>query len=196
MESRDLTEDRRRFLSIFEQVCQTIAYAHSRDVLHRDPKPSNIMVGACGEVQVVDWGLAKVLRRTGDPRDALSNDTHFSVIGTVRTGATTTASESIAGALMGTPAYMPPEQARGEIENLGVAAEVFTLGGLPCEILTGATPYPGPKEVVMGENQAADTRRSRFWGDSPPSLIPRRGVIRHTSYQSLINIDNVTILAP
>ena len=71
-ERKEPGQDRPRFLAVFEQVCQTLAYAHSKDVIHRDLKPANIMVGAFGEVQVMDWGLAKVLsatrRRTGSSR--------------------------------------------------------------------------------------------------------------------------------
>ncbi len=153
---RELTQDRRRFLTIFEQVCQTMAYAHSRDVIHRDLKPSNVMVGAFGEVQVVDWGLAKVLSRSGDGREARTAATRISTIETVRSGSSTTASDSVAGAVMGTPAYMPPEQARGELEDLGQTADVFALGGLLCQILTGEAPYPGPKDHALALAESGD----------------------------------------
>src|SRR5258706_15848752 len=81
-------DDRGRLLAIFESVCQTVAYAHSKGVLHRDLKPANIMVGAFGEVQVVDWGLAKVLRRGGvaDEKRARGRETLHTVIETVRSG--------------------------------------------------------------------------------------------------------------
>ncbi len=131
--------EQRRFLSLFEQVCQTVAYAHARGVIHRDLKPSNVMVGAFGEVQVVDWGFAKVLARTEErPPDV-------SVIATVRSERE--GSQSVAGAVMGTPAYMAPEQALGQVDLLDERADVFALGAILCEILTGQPPYE-PNDLV------------------------------------------------
>ncbi|MCI0548534.1 MAG: serine/threonine protein kinase, partial [Candidatus Rokubacteria bacterium] len=126
------TRDRRRFLSIFELVAQTIAYAHARGVIHRDLKPSNVMVGAYGEVQVVDWGLAKVLARGGVADDHIPE---ARAIATVRSAGRSD-SRSEAGSVLGTPAYMAPEQARGEVEAQDERCDVFALGALLCEILT------------------------------------------------------------
>ena len=161
-ERDDLDQDRRGFLRIFEQVCQTMGYAHSRDVIHRDLKPSNIMVGAFGEVQVVDWGLAKVLRRGGSADDAqLEQQTGVSVIETVRSGSSTTGTDSVAGAVLGTPAYMSPEQAQGKVEDLDERCDVFTLGGVLCQILTGQPPYPGDKRFAMAQAAAANQDQVR-----------------------------------
>jgi serine/threonine-protein kinase len=123
-------QDLPRFLAVFEQVCQTLAYAHSQGVIHRDLKPLNVMVGAFGEVQVMDWGLAKVLRGTGRTASATALQTAGSGGG-----------ESQAGSVLGTPAYMPPEQARGEVRRLDERADVFGLGAILCEVLTGRPPY-------------------------------------------------------
>ena len=150
-ERQDPSEDRSRFIGIFEQVCQTMAYAHSRGVIHRDLKPANIMVGAFGEVQVMDWGLAKVLPVGGvaDEQHAHTKHKETSIIQTLRNGvgsdspavAGTVGSQTQMGSVMGTPAYMPPEQALGEIDNLDERADVFGLGAILCEILTGKPPY-------------------------------------------------------
>jgi serine/threonine-protein kinase len=132
-----------RFLAIFEQVCQTMAYAHARDVVHRDLKPSNVMVGSFGEVQVMDWGLAKVLPKGGVVDDAVAGKVEVkkTVIATARFGSDSDLSQ--AGSVMGTPAYMAPEQARGEIDQVDERADVFALGSILCEILTGQPAFVG-----------------------------------------------------
>ncbi len=134
-----------RFLGIFEQVAQTMAYAHARGVIHRDLKPSNIMVGSFGEVQVMDWGLAKVLPRGGVVDDAHAGKVPDpeTVIATARSGADSDAELSRPGSIMGTPAYMAPEQARGETAAIDERADVFALGSILCEILTGAPAFTG-----------------------------------------------------
>jgi serine/threonine-protein kinase len=136
-------DERPRLLGIFEAVCQTMAYAHTRGVIHRDLKPSNIMVGSFGEVQVMDWGLAKVLPKGGvaDDGTAGKEDAQETVIATARSGADSDLSR--AGSVLGTPAYMAPEQARGEIDQLDERADVFALGSILCEILTGKPAFSG-----------------------------------------------------
>ncbi len=145
------TADLPRFLSIFEQVCQTVAYAHARGVIHRDLKPSNVMVGAFGEVQVMDWGLAKVLPR-GDAADRTPQDFHETDVMTVRSGSGADASR--AGSILGTPSYMAPEQARGELDQVDERADVFGLGAILCEILTGKPPFGGETRDKVRENAA------------------------------------------
>jgi serine/threonine-protein kinase len=118
-----------RFLRVFEQVCQTMAYAHARGVIHRDLKPLNVMVGEFGEVQVMDWGLAKRLRP----------------------GAAASPTETAVGTVLGTWVYMAPEQVRGEVERLDERTDVFGLGAILCEILTGRPPY-----IDLHQARAAD----------------------------------------
>ncbi len=143
------SDERVRFLSIFESVCNTIAYAHARGIVHRDLKPSNVMVGAFGEVQVVDWGMAKVLSQGGvadeaQPPRVQSDRTRVS---TVRTKVGST--QSVVGSVFGTPRYMAPEQARGEVDRIDERTDVFALGGILCEVLTGDPPYAGDDDEVL-----------------------------------------------
>ncbi|MEC8278000.1 MAG: bifunctional serine/threonine-protein kinase/formylglycine-generating enzyme family protein, partial [Myxococcota bacterium] len=125
----------RRLIDVFHQVCQAVGYAHSKGVLHRDLKPSNIMVGEFGEVLVVDWGIAKVLGR----HDLLVEAGKKNVI---QSSLENTEMTQI-GQVIGTPAYMAPEQARGENDKLGPATDVYALGAMLYKILSGHLAYPG-----------------------------------------------------
>ena len=149
-ERSDLMADAPRLLNIGLQVTQTLAYAHAKGVIHRDLKPANIMVGAFGEVQVMDWGLAKVLAGGGIADEERASRAHQerpdeTTIRTLRSSGSTGSfgTDTEAGSLLGTPAYMPPEQANGDNANLDRRADVFGLGAILCEILTGKPPYVG-----------------------------------------------------
>jgi serine/threonine protein kinase len=140
------------YVTIFRQVCQTLAFAHSHGVIHRDLKPANIMVGAFGEVQVMDWGLAK-LRRRGDrighpkPQVSTGGEVHLDTL----------VGPTQQGAVMGTLAYMPPEQARGEVDRLDERSDVFSLGAILCVILTGQPPYRAQSaEKLLRQARNAD----------------------------------------
>ena len=144
----DPSADRPRLLSIALQISQTLAYAHAKGVIHRDLKPANIMVGAFGEVQVMDWGVAKVLAAGGIADEELASRGHRpradeTTIRTARGAGSTFGTDTEAGSILGTPAYMPPEQAAGDIALLDRRADVFGLGAILCEILTGTPPYVG-----------------------------------------------------
>ena len=127
----DPATDRGRFVAAFEQMCQAVGYAHARGVIHRDLKPANVMVGAFGEVQVMDWGLAKVVGAAD--ADATASGAPTSVAEDV--------AATVAGTVKGTPAYMAPEQARGE--PVDARADVFALGGILAAVLTGKAPFGG-----------------------------------------------------
>jgi tetratricopeptide (TPR) repeat protein/tRNA A-37 threonylcarbamoyl transferase component Bud32 len=131
-----------RFLAVFEQVAQTVAFAHAHGVIHRDLKPANVMVGKFGEVQVMDWGLAKILAERNRP-DTEGVAAPGSVFQPSAEGL------SRDGTVLGTPAYMAPEQARGQVEKLDERTDVFGLGAILCEILTGGPPFPRGKASVL-----------------------------------------------
>jgi serine/threonine-protein kinase len=117
---------RRKLLTAFVQVCLAVSYAHSRGVIHRDLKPANIMLGEFGEVQVIDWGLARVIGET-PTGDALALTFH----NPDGDGGDLT----VNGAVMGTPAYMPPEQFQGDLAALGPISDVYALGMTLYELL-------------------------------------------------------------
>jgi serine/threonine-protein kinase len=147
-ELADPAADRPRFLDIALKAAQTLAYAHAKGVIHRDLKPANVMVGAFGEVQVMDWGLAKVLAAGGIADEEKASRAHqvpedVTTIRTARRTGSGVGTDTEAGSLLGTPAYMPPEQANGDVANLDRRADVFGLGAILCEVLTGKPPYVG-----------------------------------------------------
>ncbi len=127
--------ERARLLPRFRDVCQAIAYAHNRGVVHRDIKPDNVMLGDFGETVVLDWGLAKVTGRDDDKRAELCAG-----LSRLREedGART-----LAGVAMGTPFYMPPEQALGELDEVDERSDIYALGAVLYEILTGRPPFDG-----------------------------------------------------
>jgi tetratricopeptide (TPR) repeat protein len=123
----------RKLLSRFLDVCDAVAYAHSRGVLHRDLKPANIMVGQYGETLVVDWGLAKP---AGEAAPS-GPDTEP----VLRPAAAEAVVRTLAGAVKGTPAYMPPEQADGRLDLMGPASDIYSLGATLYHLLTGRRPF-------------------------------------------------------
>ena len=143
-----------RLLLTFRKVCDAIAFAHSKRVLHRDLKPENIMVGEFGEVLVMDWGLAKTIRQSDsetireDESGALSLSDGLIVSLSLQT---------LQGAVLGTPQYMSPEQARGEVDELDERSDIFSLGSILYAILTLRPPVEGKtaqevlEKVTRGE---------------------------------------------
>lgn len=129
-------------LGIFEAVAQAVGYAHARGVIHRDLKPANIMIGAFGEVQVMDWGLAKVLGTTStSAQTQIDSDTRMAT--EIRTLRDSDGNYTQAGSILGTPAYMSPEQAAGELDKIDARSDVFGLGGILCFMLIGKPPFSG-----------------------------------------------------
>jgi serine/threonine-protein kinase len=131
----------RRLLRRFLDVCNAIDYAHSRGILHRDIKPSNVVLGKHGETLVVDWGLAKALRHaeTGaSSEERVLGPSSFSG-----------SAETLPGFVLGTPAYMSPEQAAGELEQLGPRSDVYSLGATLHCLLTGKAPFESDDHLAV-----------------------------------------------
>jgi serine/threonine protein kinase len=131
---------RGRCLAIFEQVCRAVAYAHEQRVIHRDLKPANVMVGAFGDVQIMDWGLAKIL--PGPERQpGQAPDLDATLGAEMRSTGDSDQLFTHPGSILGTPAFMAPEQANGVIDQIDERSDVFALGAILCAILTGQPPY-------------------------------------------------------
>jgi eukaryotic-like serine/threonine-protein kinase len=146
-----------RWVGVFEQVCAAVAFAHARGLVHRDLKPSNVMLGECGEVLVMDWGIAKALADGPQPAPAPPTP---ALLSPAAGGAATALgeAETLPGQAKGTPAFMAPEQARGETGRVGKSSDVFGLGGVLCVTLTGQPPYTEPGEVLAGDVSGAFAR--------------------------------------
>ena len=113
-------------LRLFQRICQGMAYAHAKGVVHRDLKPANIFIGEFGEVQIMDWGLAKTVKSS-------LPDSGEALVSTVRQAS---GMNTFGGAIAGTPAYMSPEQARGDFLHIGPASDVFALGLILAELMS------------------------------------------------------------
>jgi serine/threonine protein kinase len=161
-------EERLWLLPHFVDLCQAIAYAHSRSIVHRDIKPANVMVGEFGETVVLDWGLAKKWDRE-DVHEAQLKETVLAM----HLGDAVAAAKTAYGQVLGTPVYMPPEQAKGELEAVDERSDVYSLGVVLYEILTGEVPFDAKSmrevlsQVIEGRaNPIADRAP-----DAPPELV-------------------------
>ena len=172
-----------RALGALLRVCEAVAYAHDKNVIHRDLKPANIMVGKYGEVYVMDWGLARVL---GEPEKKnlkirAREDATLTVINTDRIDAQESATGSplvtMDGDVIGTPSYMSPEQARGEIEKMGPTSDVYSLGAILYHLLAGQSPYipkgarVNPHMVLLRIQEGPPRRLQRLAPEAPAELI-------------------------
>ena len=140
----------RKLLGRFVDICNAVGYAHSRGVLHRDLKPGNVMLGQHGETLVVDWGLAKV-QGVDDPENTGSNPLNLQF------GSGT--DNTLPGSAIGTPGYMSPEQANGQLDQLGPTTDIYSLGCILYTLLTG--------EVPVRESQFGEFLRRVTHGDFP-----------------------------
>ncbi|QGJ71117.1 Hypothetical protein PBC10988_28200 [Planctomycetales bacterium 10988] len=128
----------RHLLTAFVSLCNAVAYAHSRGVLHRDLKPDNVVLGDYGEVLLVDWGIARLLEDANQAEEESQAELpQVSISGDVSHEGT------IDGSIIGTPGYLAPEQAKGRINSLDARTDIFGLGGILFSILTGKAPYEG-----------------------------------------------------
>ncbi|MEK7467914.1 MAG: protein kinase [Planctomycetota bacterium] len=155
---------RARLLGVLQDICLGVAYAHSKGIIHRDLKPSNVMLGDFGETLILDWGLA---RETGDPPEAEPG--MRTRLRAPKVGSSTLTME---GDVLGTPAYMPPEQANGRLNDMDARSDVFSLGAILFELLTFRPPYQAstPDDVLALAQAASVPLPSSIAKDVPREL--------------------------
>lgn len=153
-----------RMLQIFQNICHAIDYAHSKKVIHRDLKPDNVMLGSFGEVMVMDWGLAKVI---GQGQEILAEDS----VTTLRSEG---GFKTITGRIAGTPVYMSPEQANGDIDKVDSRSDIYALGAILYEIVTGSQCVQGKTVLAIIANVTQGylkpVPKKGLWGPVAPEL--------------------------
>jgi serine/threonine protein kinase/tetratricopeptide (TPR) repeat protein len=163
---------RLKLLEPFQGICNAVAFAHSRGVIHRDLKPQNIMVGDFGETVLLDWGLARVKGQD----DKIGKQLTLLATNMISESLMRQSSDgglTVDGTVFGTPHYMPPEQARADLREIDEQSDVYSLGAILYEILTGAPPYDGPtagfilQQVMSGPPRKIKEREPH----APPDLM-------------------------
>ncbi len=192
-----------RAITVLVKVCQTTAYAHSKQVIHRDLKSANIMVGRFGEVYVMDWGLAKVVGRQ-DPHElrlAPESQATQTRIQTPRSNNEGSSSDAplvtMDGSVVGTPAFMAPEQARGNLDEVDHQSDTYSLGAVLYQLLTGSPPYVeagsriSPRTVLARVLDGPPRPISELNPAAPPELtaICEKAMARDKSSRYLSSLD-------
>ncbi len=161
-----------RVLGVIQRVCEAMAFAHERGVIHRDLKPHNVMVGDFGEVYVMDWGLARRTSEAHDVGAAHGVETADAVIDEQLSEELTLTRD---GSVIGTPSYMSPEQARGEIAAMGPQSDVYAIGAMLYQLIAGTPPYVRKGEKALGSEilaRVASSGPQRLESRStPPELV-------------------------
>ncbi len=160
---------RARALGVLLKVCEAMAFAHAHGVVHRDLKPANVMVGRFGEVYVMDWGLGRVVGQHDgkDIRLVVPDGPESAVLGAEGTSELVTRD----GDVVGTPSYMAPEQARGELDRIGARSDVYSAGAILYDLLAGHPPY-----ADRAGERAAGYAVYRMLLEGPPTPLERAGV--------------------
>ena len=177
VEAHEAGWTRTRVVGVLQRVCETMAFAHNKGIVHRDLKPTNVMVGEFGEVYVVDWGLARALDRE-DAKDIrpLADAASSSSGPEASSDREDSPLLTRDGDVLGTPAYMPPEQARGELERMGTWSDVYAVGAILYHLLVGHAPYAetGHRQTpfaILRRVQTETAPLNEAAREAPPELV-------------------------
>ena len=157
-------EDRMDLFHHFYNICNAVAYAHSKGVINRDLKPSNVMIGEFGETVVLDWGLAKVKGQLDSGAETIQTGLRLFLNADV--------GKTVVGYAIGTPSYMPPEQAKGKVDEIDETSDIYSLGAILYQILTGRPPFRGKTatEILRKVVDKVPVPAVKIEPEAPPEL--------------------------